>query len=208
MNQQPLAWKPLLGTVILALLLWFVTFYLEFGVFWFKIAASALFLALLALLLQPASHLRLSFSWRNIGLGLGSAVLLYLIFWAGKEVSTAVLPFAAEQVEAVYQKGEGTSTWVIVLLLLFVTGPCEEIYWRGYLQRQLTLRLGGCPGWVVATLLYSGVHVWSGNFMLIGAAGVAGAFWGAMYWRLGDLTPVIISHAIWSTFIFAILPVP
>jgi membrane protease YdiL (CAAX protease family) len=44
--------------------------------------------------------------------------------------------------------------------------------------------------------------------MLTGAAAVAGAFWGAMYWFTDDLSPVIVSHAIWSTFIFAVMPVP
>ena len=208
MYHYPFYWKPVTATVVLAAVLWFVTFYLPFGVFWFKISASALVLAGLSLALQPAKYLRFSLSWRNIGIGLFSAVLLYLIFWAGKMVSQAVFPFAAEQVGSIYGKGEGTSTWVIVLLLFFVTGPCEELYWRGYLQRHLMGRMGGFWGWIVATVLYAGVHLWSGNFMLIGAAGVAGAFWGAMYWRFKDISPVIISHTVWSTFIFAVMPVP
>jgi len=205
---HPFHWKSVVATVVLAAVLWFVTFYLSFGVFWFKISASALILAGLSLALQPAKYIRFSLSWRNIGIGLFSAVLLYLIFWAGKTVSEAAFPFAAEQVGSIYGKGEGTSTWVIVLLLFFVTGPCEELYWRRYLQSQLMGRLGGFFGWIAATVLYSGVHLWSGNFMLIGAAGVAGAFWGAMYWRFKDISPVIISHSVWSTFIFAVMPVP
>jgi hypothetical protein len=195
-------------TVLLAAGLWFFAFSVDWGVFWYKIAASALVLALLSLGLQPAAHLRFVLTWRNICIGLASAALLYLVFWAGKAVSTAILPFAADQVGAIYGKGQGTSTWIIVLLLFFVTGPCEEIFWRGYLQRQLMGRFGGLAGWLLATAVYAGVHVWSGNFMLVGAAGVAGAFWGGMYWRLADISPVIISHAIWSTFIFAVLPVP
>jgi hypothetical protein len=42
--------------------------------------------------------------------------------------------------------------------------------------------------------------------MLIGAAAVAGAFWGAMFWRYKNLMPVIISHSVWSTVIFAVFP--
>lgn len=208
MNQYLFNEKAVAATVVLAAALWFITFYLEFWVFWFKISASALLLAGLSTFLQPAAGLGFSLNWRNIVLGLVSAGFLYLIFWTGKAVSTALLPFAADQVGAIYNKGQGTSTWIIALLLFFVTSPCEEIYWRGYLQRRLMLRFGNFLGWLLATLLYAGVHVWSGNFMLIGAAGVAGAFWGAMYWRLGDISPVIISHAIWSTFIFTVLPVP
>ena len=87
-----------------------------------------------------------------------------------------------------------------------MTGPCEELYWRGYLQRQLMRRFGGWKGWIFGTFVYAGVHLWTLNVMLIGAAAVAGAFWGGMYWRLGHLTPVMISHSLWSGVIFALLP--
>ncbi len=103
----------------------------------------------------------------------------------------------------------GTGTVLLAaLLLFFVTGPCEEIYWRGYLQKKLMRRFGSAGGWLMAALVYAGVHLWSLNFMLVGAAAVAWAFWGAMYWRLNDISAVIISHAIWSTFIFAVMPIP
>lgn len=200
--------KAVTATVALAAGFWFITFYLEWGVFWFKIAPSALILAGLSLALQPARYLRFSINRRTIAIGMASAALLYLIFWAGKAVSMMVLPFAEDQVGAIYNKGHGTPPWLIMLLLFFVTGPCEEIYWRGYLQRNLMDRLGDGRGWALATALYAGVHVSSGNFMLIGAAGVAGAFWGAIYWRFRDVSAIIISHSIWSTVIFVIMPVP
>ena len=208
MNQYRFAWKPVAATVVIAALLWWMTFYLQFGVFWFKIAFSAFVLAVLSFILQPARVMDFRINWRSIAIGLVSAGLLYLLFWAGKTLSTALLPFAGDQIGAIYDKGEGTPQWVIILLLFFITGPCEEIYWRGYLQRQLMVRFGGAGGWLLATLCYAGVHISSGNFMLTAAAGVAGAFWGIMYWRFKDLSPVIISHCIWSTFIFAVMPVP
>jgi membrane protease YdiL (CAAX protease family) len=96
--------------------------------------------------------------------------------------------------------------WTIALLLFLVTGPGEELYWRGYLQRSLMTRWGRWQGWLLATAIYAGVHIWSFNLMLIGAAAVAGAFWGVMYWRLRNLAPVIISHSVWSTVIFAVFP--
>lgn len=198
---------PVAGTVALAALLWFFTFHVPWGVFWFKISVSALILAALSFVFQSPRTLRLKFDLRAAVLGLLSAVLLYLIFWAGKTFSTMTLPFAGSQIGAIYGKGEGTPVWVICLLLFFITGPCEELYWRGFLQRRLMRRFGNVSGWVIATLLYAGVHISSLNFMLIGAAGVAGAFWGAMYWRFEDLTPVIISHSIWSTVIFAVFPI-
>lgn len=196
------------ATVGLAAVLWFVTFYLTWSNFWIKISCSAALLALLALKLQPDYRGQLRIDRKAILQGLVSAVALYGIFWLGKVVSTALFPFAAQQIGAIYGKGVNIPLPVVFALLLLVTGPCEEIYWRGFLQRQLMLRYGHGRGWLVATAIYAGVHIWSFNFMLIGAAAVAGAFWGLLYWRLQNLAPVIVSHALWSAFIFAVVPVP
>ena len=195
-----------LATILLATLFWFVTFYLDWSIFWIKISFSAASLAILSLLLRPIPREKLVFNARAVIIGLISAAILYFIFWSGKAISTALFPFAGQQIGGIYAKGTGAPMWVIALLLLFITGPCEELYWRGYLQDNLMKRFGPWQGWVLATIIYAGVHIWSLNFMLIGAAGVAGAFWGAMYWRLKNLGPVIISHAVWSMVIFAVFP--
>ncbi len=206
MNRPDFKPLPLIGTVLLAVLFWFVTFYLTWASFWLKISFSAATLAILSLLLQPNRQERIRIDARAVALGLGSAAILYFIFWAGKTVSAMILPFSDGQISGIYDKGAGMPMWVIALLLFFVTGPGEELYWRGYLQKNLMVRFGQWQGWLLATAIYAAVHIWSLNFMLIGAAAVAGAFWGAMYWRFKNLTPVIISHSIWSAVIFAVFP--
>jgi membrane protease YdiL (CAAX protease family) len=199
-------WVFLIGTIVLANILWFVTFYLTIGVFWTKISISASLLAAISLLLMPGRREHLHIDLKSVLIGLASAVILYFIFWAGKEVSSFIFPFAEQQIGGVYAKGEGSRMGIVFLLLFFVTGPSEELYWRGYIQDRLMKRFGGLGGFLITVALYAGVHLWSFNFMLIGAAAVAGAFWGAMYWRLGNLVPVIISHSVWSAFIFAVIP--
>ena len=206
MNHDKFRPLPLIGTVLLAALFWFVTFYLTWASFWIKISFSAATLAILSLLLQPNRKERIRIDARAVALGLASAAILYFIFWTGKAVSELILPFSGGQIGGIYDKGAGTPMWVIALLLFFVTGPSEELYWRGYLQKNLMMRYGQWQGWLLATAIYAAVHIWSFNFMLIGAAAVAGAFWGAMYWRLKNLTPVIISHSVWSAVIFAVFP--
>lgn len=206
MNRQEFRPLPLIGTVFLAALFWFVTFYLTWASFWIKISFSAATLAILSLLLQPNRKEHIRIDARAVALGLASAAILYFIFWTGKAVSELILPFSGGQIGGIYDKGAGTPMWVIALLLFFVTGPSEELYWRGYLQKNLMMRYGQWQGWLLATAIYAAVHIWSFNFMLIGAAAVAGAFWGAMYWRLKNLTPVIISHSVWSALIFAVFP--
>jgi membrane protease YdiL (CAAX protease family) len=202
-EHQPLI---LIGTVLLAAVLWFVTFYLTWATFWIKISLSAATLAIISLLLQRNPMDQLRFSAGSIILGIVSATVLYIIFWIGKLVTTFLLPFADSQIGGIYDKGAGTPSWVILLLLFFVTGPAEELYWRGYLQKNLMARFGHWQGWLLAVAVYAGVHIWSFNFMLIAAAGVAGAFWGGMYWRFENLAPVIISHSMWSAVIFAVFP--
>jgi len=199
-------WLFLAGTVVVATVLWFVTFYLSWSTFWIKITISAATLACLAVWLQPGILKGLRFDMKTIVTGLLSAAALYFIFWIGKFISTTIFFFAGHQIGSIYGKGEGTPLWVIALLLFFITGPGEELFWRGYLQKNLMKRFGGVQGWLVTTVIYAGVHIWSFNFMLIGAAAVAGAFWGAQYWRFGRLAPVIVSHAVWSTVIFAVAP--
>jgi membrane protease YdiL (CAAX protease family) len=198
---------PLAGTVLLAAALWFITFALEWTSFWIKISLSAALLAVISLILRPPRREDFRFTGRAVLLGLLSAAGLYFIFWAGKTVSTALLDFAGQQIGGIYRKGTGTPMLTIALLLFWVTGPSEEIFWRGYLQRSLMERFGRWPGWAAATAIYAGVHIWSFNFMLVGAAAVAGAFWGVMYARLGSLAPVIVSHSVWSTVIFAVFPI-
>jgi len=163
-------------------------------------------LAILSLLLQPIDKKYLKLDGRTVLIGVASAAALYFVFWTGKAVSTTIFSFAQPQIGGIYHKGAGTSMWVIALLLFFITGPSEELYWRGYLQHNLMIRFGKWKGWLLATVIYAGVHIWSFNFMLIGAAAVAGAFWGLMYLRFNNLISVIISHSIWSAVIFAVFP--
>ena len=206
MNRHEFRPLPLIGSVLLAALLWFVVFYLTWASFWIKISFSAATLAILSLILQPGRKERIRIDARAVALGLASAAILYFIFWTGKAVAEVIFPFSGGQIGGIYDKGAGTPLWLIALLLFFVTGPSEELYWRGYLQKNLMMRYGQWQGWLMATAIYAAVHIWSFNFMLIGAAAVAGAFWGAMYWRLKNLTPVIISHSVWSAVIFAVFP--
>ena len=206
MNRRQFRPAAVTGTVVLAAGLWFVTFYLSWFNFWIKISFSAALLASVSRVLPPGNKIDLEFNARAVILGLGSAVLLYGLFWAAKKLSAPLLPFSGRQIASIYQKGTGLLRWQIALLLFFVTGPAEELYWRGYLQKNLMKRFGRWQGWLMATGVYAGVHIWSFNFMLIGAAAVAGAFWGALYWRLNNLAPVILSHSIWSAVIFSVFP--
>jgi membrane protease YdiL (CAAX protease family) len=192
------------GAIILASLGWAFTFGLAWGNFWIKIGVTVIAVCAYSLAWQKP---RIRFRASSVLLGLASAVVLYAGFYIGNAVAPYIVPGAHTQVGGIYGMGEGSSRLWIFLLLFFVTGPGEEIFWRGFLQSNLEKRLGLVPGCVVATLIYGGVHVFSGNPMLILAALVAGAFWGAMYAWKHDLLALIVSHSFWSAFIFAVIPI-
>ncbi|MGD0094189.1 MAG: ATPase, T2SS/T4P/T4SS family [Planctomycetota bacterium] len=91
--------------------------------------------------------------------------------------------------------------------IFFVTGPGEEIFWRGFLQGHLMEKWGDSAGYLATTVIYAGVHVFSWNLILILAALVAGAFWGILYLWKRDLLVQITSHSFWSAVIFAVAPI-
>jgi membrane protease YdiL (CAAX protease family) len=191
----------ILGGIALALILWALTFGVSWGNFWVKIGLSVLSVCLYSSLWQRP---KLKFSVDSIVLGVVSAAALYGIFFVGNGVAPLFLSESHTQVGSIYALGTGTSKLAVFLLLFFITGPGEEIFWRGFLQQKLADRWGKYTGFVVATLIYSGVHLFSLNLMLILAALVAGAFWGALYLWKGDLVLQIVSHSLWSSVIFAV----
>ncbi len=143
---------------------------------------------------------------KKIALGLVSGLLLYLVFLVGGTVSREVLPFAAKGIEAVYAFKHDASAVRIVLLIVLVIGPGEEIFWRGFIQRRWEKRLGFPLGWLLAATFYALVHAGSRNPMLVLAAFVCGLFWGALYSRSRSILVVSISHTAWDLAVFMILP--
>jgi membrane protease YdiL (CAAX protease family) len=143
---------------------------------------------------------------RKILLGLTSAIALYALFWAGNFLSRQWFDFAGSGIEGVYNFKGDASFYRIMLFMVLIIGPGEEIFWRGVLQRWFADRLGGMKGYLLATLFYTAVHVFSGNIMLIVAAFVAGAFWGWMYWRYKSLLANVVSHTVWDIAVFLVFP--
>ena len=199
--------RPVLQTLPLAFLLWFFTFVIPFGNFWLKLTLSASILAILGLK-SSQNHWRTLFHFelRHLWLGPLSAILLYGIFWLGKEFSTLLFPFASKQISNVYFNKAQLDVRAIGLLLFFVMGPAEEIYWHGFVQRSLGQRFGSWEGLFLTTAIYSLVHVVALNFMLLVAAAACGFFWGWLYQREQSLIPVILSHSIWDVIIFVVFP--
>lgn len=148
------------------------------------------------------------FDWRQLLGGLLLAAVLWGVFWIGDKLSSLMFSFARNQVDSIYGMKTGLPLWFIALLLLLVIGPAEEIFWRGYVQRRLSVRWGENIGFIASTIIYTLIHIWSFNFMLIMSALVCGVIWGYLY-RLQPkwLPALIVSHAVWDTCVFVLLPI-
>jgi membrane protease YdiL (CAAX protease family) len=139
---------------------------------------------------------------KKIGLGIMSAGLLYAVFFVGNEVSRIIFPFAGVEISQVYSFKQNASVLRIILFMIVLIGPGEELFWRGYLQRHWEKRFGRYWGFVFVSVLYALVHAASGNIMLVLAAGVCGLFWGFLYLRYESIILVCVSHTLWDLMIF------
>lgn len=145
-------------------------------------------------------------SWSVTGTGILSALILYGIFWVGGHFLRAVFPGSGELISAVYATKAAVPPWVIALLLIFVIGPAEEIFWRGLVQKHLMAATSPGFGLLAGALIYTLVHLWAKNGVLLLAAFVCGLAWGWQYMKNRTLTGVIISHVLWDVAVFIIAP--
>lgn len=178
--------------------------------FWLTMSVAGVVLTSLSLTIAPdlCGVLKADFSPKHILLGVALAALLWCIFWVGDKVACWMFPFAEGEIGSIYSMKDGTSPWLIGPLLLLVIGPAEEIFWRGFVQRQFSLKMNPTWAFVLTTAIYALVHIWAGNFMLVVAAAVVGGVWGLLYrlWPKG-LWTLIISHAVWDVVVFLVLPI-
>ena len=176
--------------------------------FWIGMTSFSASLALTSLVLARDKTAEIfEFKRSYIWIGIISAAILYLIFFIGDMAVRSLFDFAKVEIENIYSTKSQASTIKIGLLLLFVIAPAEEIFWRGFVQRRYSERWGKWRGLLLAVTLYSLVHIWSFNLMLIAAAMVAGIFWSLLYLKYNSIVPGIISHAVWDLFIFVIYPI-
>lgn len=206
--------KKILLPIGVATLLWFVMFspltapHLNF---WMAMTLSGIVLALLSFHFG-GDYLKMSlkedFRLSDIPLGVAIGALLWGVFWLGDKVAVWMFPFAEGQIGTIYSMRDGTSWTLIGLLLLFIVGPAEEIFWRGYVQHSLGEKFSPTMAFLATTAVYTLVHIWSLNFMLLVAAAVAGGVWGLMY-RLWPkrLWALVISHAVWDMAVFVLFPI-
>ena len=202
--------KPVIG-ICIAAVLWTIMFspwtapHINF---WVMMTCSGATLTLFTCWARPSWWKDVRLDLSNIVIGVILAAALWGVFWLGEYLSTLMFDFARPQVDSIYGMKEGENPVVLTLLMLFIIGPAEEIFWRGYLQKNFTARWNPNTAFVVTTLMYSLVHISKFNFMLIMAAMVAGFVWGLAYRFFPEkIGAIIISHALWDCAVFIWFPI-
>ncbi len=204
--------RKIIYSILVAFVLWFVMFspwtssYLNF---WLAMLVSASVLLCMSFTLRKDWKKDFQFDFRSIALGVGSACVLWGIFYIGNYLSSLLFDFAKPQVSSIYSLRDGSKGVLIGLELFFIVGPAEVIFWQGLVQSKMMQRLENWKGFIVTTLIYSLVHIFSFNFMLIMAALVCGTFWGFIYmiFKPRNLVPLLISHALWDVMVFILFPI-
>ena len=165
--------------------------------FWERMTLTGFVLGSMALA-NDAELRRLRFRERDVALGLLSAAGLYVIFQVGDRTARAVMPSGSQEIGDIYALRSLRPKSEIAMRLAAIIGPAEELFWRGFVQRRI-----GAPG---AAVSYGGAHLVTGNATLIGAATVAGVYWGLLR-AIGMSMPALItSHVAWDIWIFLLAP--
>lgn len=198
------------GPVVVAAVLWFVMFSpwtAPYVNFWYTMTFSAVVLTTLATLSCRECVTTLRFTLGQIVAGVAIAAVLWAVFWVGDKVSQLMFSFARPEVDMIYGMKTGTDPTVVGLLLLLIIGPAEELFWRGFVQRGLSARWGADAAFAVTLVLYTVIHMWAFNVMLLLAALVVGGCWGFLYrFRPQALPALIVSHAVWDVCAFVLFP--
>ncbi len=172
--------------------------------FWNRITWMGLGLASTALAGSRAAR-QVRVGNREVALGLASAALLYRSFKVGDAVARRFVPGGEGQIRDLYSLRALRPAPQIAARLAIV-GTAEELFWRGFIQESLAARHGRWTGAAVAAAVYGGVHIATGNLVLVGAAGVAGVHWCTLYAAGMPLGALVVSHIAWDVWIFLLQP--
>jgi len=173
--------------------------------FWSRMTVTGAALGGLALVANPQLR-RTRVGPRELTLGIASAAALYGTFKLGDRFARRFVPGGGAQIRDIYSLRELAPHGETAVRLVAVIGPAEELFWRGLVQEALMRRYGRWIGAAMAAVAYSAVHVTTGNFTLMGAAGIAGAHWCVLYAAGVPIGALIVSHCAWDVWIFLVQP--
>ncbi len=195
-------WK-LIGGLLLAYSLIFITFDYKHQVFWYLYTATMLFLISVTIISEKIDK-QIS-TKQAILFGLPSGILLYFIFVFGHYLLSFLPMNTLKQVRALYDYFSLDWLWQYLVLILIII-PGEEFFWRGFVLKRLMNYAKPILAVIMAAILNALAFSFTGYFLLILAAFFSGLIWGMLYVWKRSLPLLIISHLIFDLLLFILFP--
>jgi membrane protease YdiL (CAAX protease family) len=173
--------------------------------FWARMTRTGAVLGAMALATDTSLR-RTRIRASDIASGLVAAAGLYGIFQVGDRAARKLMPKGNEEIDVVYGLRQLRPAVELAVRLAAVIGPAEELFWRGLVQRLVAKLHGRWQGAALTAGAYAGAHAVTGNLTLVGAAGVAGAYWSALAAAGLPMGALIVCHVAWDIWIFLLAP--
>lgn len=134
----------------------------------------------------------------QLGLGaVGWFAIVPVVSWLGEVNEVLPLPESwrawdqqqAEMIEQVL--GADLALWYVLLVIAVTPAVCEEVMFRGYLQRQVERSLGVVASIVLVGLLFGAFHLRPTQFLPLATLGV---YLGFSVWVTGSLWTGVLIH--------------
>lgn len=145
---------------------------------------------------------------RGLAPAITAGVILFFVWIALPDPGSDHGATVRSEMQALHAPWFWSGIWIPIRILgcVLVHPLAEELAFRGYLLRRLTAadfehvsthRIS-IPAWVVSTLLFGVLH---GNWT---AATIAGAVFGFVYIRRGELADAVVAHACTNALLVAL----
>jgi len=148
-------------------------------------------------------------AFRCLTIGLASAAILYLVFYAGN-IAISKISFAgvsASSQASIYSLiSSPANPLPLQVGVLAFDAVGYESFFRGTLQTRLRRRLGVGAAPVVA-LVDALIHLATFNLLWVATTFIADLVWGLTYHYGRDLSASLTSHFVWDLAIFVIHPI-
>lgn len=191
----------ILGILIAHLLLFFT--FEDKAVFWYIFTASMLVLISYTIIHENIEDEAPTLTYLTIGVASGLG--LFGLFWLGSALIDLLnLPFYS-QISRLYNRFSPELFWHYLVLVLIIA-PGEEFFWRGFIQKRINKYFDTKITIALSVLIYATVHLYSGEFILVLAAVIAGLAWSILYAWKRSLPLVIVSHIVFDLLLFVFIP--
>lgn len=131
---------------------------------------------------------------RGIAGGVGFGLLAFGVS-VGLAALLSLLGFPVQEQDEI--KGMLSSAGMLSLIpwIVLILPAAEEVFFRGYVLRRVTLAAGAPAGYLVASFLFAIVHFNPSGFVIYGAVGFVFAL---AYTRSGHFAAPVVAHVVYN----------